>query len=172
MRILLTLLVSFPLFYAASASAQNASETNIMSVTEKAQMEGASVDIRTLTPLVYTSDEYILLQEAMRQFTTRPPTQAEIQEAEEFVEEEEVIDPGIRELSLAGIVYRGQKDWTIWFNQQRVTPQAIPEQVLDLKVRKNYIDLKWYDEYTNRIYPVRLRPHQRFNLDSRIFLPG
>jgi hypothetical protein len=81
-------------------------------------------------------------------------------------------DPGVREISLGGIVYVNSKDWTIWFNGERVTPRAMPEQVHDLEVRKNFIDVKWYDPYTNIIYPVRLRPHQRFNLDARIFLPG
>ncbi len=81
-------------------------------------------------------------------------------------------DRGLRELSLGGIVYQGADDWTIWFNGQRVTPRAWPEQVQGLTVRKNYIDVQWYDPYTNVVFPVRLRPHQRFNLDSRIFLPG
>jgi hypothetical protein len=43
---------------------------------------------------------------------------------------------------------------------------------MDIKVSRAYIDLKWFDGYTNKIYPIRLRPQERFNLDSRIFLPG
>lgn len=78
----------------------------------------------------------------------------------------------IRELALNGISYKGEDNWTIWLNGQRITPTAIPSQVHELQVTNEYIDIKWYDSYTNIIFPVRLRPHQRFNLDTRIFLPG
>jgi hypothetical protein len=81
-------------------------------------------------------------------------------------------DPGIREVSLGGIAFSNTARWTVWLNGVRVTPSAFPQQVLDIKVTQNYIDLKWFDEYTNKIYPIRLRPQERFNLDSRIFLPG
>lgn len=81
-------------------------------------------------------------------------------------------DPGIREVSLGGIAFANAAKWTVWLNGVRVTPNAFPQQVLDIKVTQNYIDLKWFDEYTNKIYPIRLRPQERFNLDSRIFLPG
>ena len=81
-------------------------------------------------------------------------------------------DPGIRELALGGIVFNAEEDWTIWLNGRRIQPNAIPGEVFDLNVTKEYIDIKWYDEYTNRIYPIRLRPNERFNLDSRLFLTG
>ncbi|MDB5490515.1 MAG: hypothetical protein JWO78_364 [Micavibrio sp.] len=81
-------------------------------------------------------------------------------------------DPGIREVSLGGIAFANAAKWTVWLNGVRVTPSAFPQQVLDIKVTQNYIDLKWFDNYTNKIYPIRLRPQERFNLDTRIFLPG
>jgi hypothetical protein len=80
--------------------------------------------------------------------------------------------PEKREIRLAGIVYHGAKDWVIWLNEQRVTPDALPPEILDMKVYKGYIELKWFDDWTNQIYPIRLRPHQRFNIDARMFLPG
>ncbi len=86
--------------------------------------------------------------------------------------DDEVRQPGVRELALGGISYRGEDDWTIWLNGQRITPKALPDQIHDLSVTGEYVDIKWYDSYTNIIFPVRLRPHQRFNLDTRIFLPG
>ena len=80
--------------------------------------------------------------------------------------------PEQRELRLGGIVYVSKEDWTIWLNEQRVTPKAVPPQVIDLRVYDDHIDVKWLDDYTNQIFPLRLRPQQRFNFDSRIFLPG
>jgi hypothetical protein len=82
------------------------------------------------------------------------------------------VSTGIRELSLSGIVYKSPTDWTVWMNGQRLKPDALPREIMDIKVHKKYIDLKWYDASSNLIYPIRLRPHQRFNLDSRMFLPG
>ena len=69
-------------------------------------------------------------------------------------------------------VYASGEDWVVWLNGQRVTPEAVPKQIIDIQVKNDYIELKWFDSWTNLIYPVRLRPHQRFNLDTRIFLPG
>lgn len=83
----------------------------------------------------------------------------------------EVIN-SIRELSLGGILYSSKKEWTIWLNGQRVTPQSKPEEVVGLKVFEDYIELKWLDQKTLKVYPIRLRPHQRFNLDNNLFLPG
>ena len=80
--------------------------------------------------------------------------------------------PAITDISLGGILYMGAKDWTIWLNNTRVTPDAIPSEVLDLKVYKDYIEIEWFDSSKNLIYPIRLRTQQRFNLETRMFLPG
>ncbi len=77
-----------------------------------------------------------------------------------------------RDITLGGIVYRRSNDWTIWLNGQRITPEALPEEIIDLKVYSDYIELKWFDEWSNQIFPIRMRAHQRFNIDTRIFLPG
>lgn len=82
------------------------------------------------------------------------------------------VKPGIRELRLGGILHGGSSQWIIWLNGMRVTPASVPEQVIDLKVRGEFIEIVWYDEYSELIFPIRLRPHERFNLDSRMFLPG
>lgn len=98
----------------------------------------------------------------------RPPGQSEFN----GFDDEEKVKPKNRDVSLSGIVYVNPNDWTIWLNGKRVTPHAIPEEIMDIQVYKEYIEVKWLDEYTNQIFPIRLRAHQRFNLDTRIFLPG
>jgi len=100
----------------------------------------------------------------------RPPTDAELKALEDG--ENLDFDPERRYVTLGGIVYKGDDDWTIWLNGERVTPSAVPKEVMDLQVYKDYIEVKWLDEYTNSIFPLRLRAHQRFNMDMRIFLPG
>lgn len=129
-----------------------------------------------LQSLFYTKWQYALLAEAKRGFLSRPVESAELRGIEnestlEAPERSERVQ-GIREIFLSGISYVSSRKWTIWMNGQRMTPNAIPREVIDIKVTKEYIDLKWYDSYNNIVFPIRLRPHQRFNLDSRIFLPG
>lgn len=80
--------------------------------------------------------------------------------------------PEMRELRLGGILYTAKNDWTIWLNEQRITPDALPKEIIELRVYRHHVDVKWYDDYTMRVFPIRLKSHQRFNLDSRIFLPG
>jgi hypothetical protein len=105
---------------------------------------------------------------------TRGVTDYEIKESQKRDDLTEKIKPPPeqREIRLAGILFNEKDSWTIWLNEKRVTPEALPKEVIDLKVYKSYIEFKWFDDYTNRIYPIRLRPHQRFNIDTRIFLPG
>jgi hypothetical protein len=85
---------------------------------------------------------------------------------------EKMEKPADREITLSGIAFVHENEWTVWLNGMRITPHAIPPEIIDLKVFKEHIDVKWYDKYSNKIFPIRIRPHQRFNLDTRVFLPG
>ncbi len=131
------------------------------------------LDPERLHSLFFSTWTHDLLDEACRGLKARAPTPEELAAGlRGGLEEETRKDPGIRELSLGGIVYADSKDWTVWLNGQRVRQDAMPPEILDLRVFETHIDLKWFDAYTNQVFPIRLRPHQRFNLDSRIFLPG
>ena len=126
--------------------------------------------------LLFTFWEHTAIQDARRaRGYARAPTEAEL--TRDLKTREDALErikppPEEREIRLSGILYNTGADWTIWLNEERVTPTAIPEEVMDLKVYKTYIEFKWFDEYTNQIFPIRLRPNQRFNIDTRIFLPG
>lgn len=118
---------------------------------------------------LFTTWQYALLQEAKREFLTRDPNAPDLTQEDVPLEER---PRGIRELSLSGILFTSADRWIVWLNGMRVTPEAIPEQVIDIKVNSKFVELLWYDGFTQLIFPVRLRPHQRFNLDARLFLPG
>ena len=125
--------------------------------------------------LVFTYWEHIALKDARNsRGLVRPPTEAELTRDLKAGEQtpKPKPPPEQREIRLGGIVYHGKKDWVIWLNDKRVMPDALPSEVLDLNVYKGYVEMKWFDEWSNQIYPIRLRPHQRFNIDARIFLPG
>ncbi len=117
------------------------------------------VDINKMPSLFFNVWEHDLIVDARRGLTTG-------------IGEEGIEQAGDRDISLGGIVYVSGSDWTVWINNTRVTPKAIPAQIMDLKVYKEHVDLEWFDSTTNQIFPIRLRSHQRFNLDTRIFLPG
>jgi hypothetical protein len=133
----------------------------------KSKLHKPEISPQEFRTLFFTPWQYALLQEAKRGFLSRPPSARELQGNQSAPR-----PPGLHEISLGGVVYKTPKNWTIWLNGERVTPDSLPEQVLDLKVADDHIDLKWFDSSRNLIYPIRMRPHQRFNLDSRIFLPG
>jgi len=133
------------------------------------RLKDPQVKPQELGTLFFTLWQHRLLQEAKRlSYTNRNAAPSEM--TKDAAPEDR--PRGIRELSLGGILYSATDSWIVWLNGQRVTPTAIPKQVIDIQVKKDFIELKWYDAFTNLIFPIRLQPHQRFNLDSRIFLPG
>lgn len=119
-----------------------------------------TVNIETMPSLFFSIWEHDLVRDARRGLNTRDGS------------DDGVEITGPRDISLGGIVYASGKDWTIWLNNVRISPKRIPSEIMDLKVYRTHIDLEWFDAQTNQIFPIRLRPHQRFNLDTRIFLPG
>jgi len=145
----------------------NTQVSNLLGVQERIEMANPQVDLDQMPSLFFTPAEQSLIAEARAGFTARPPTAAELQRAKDGN-----VSTGPREIALAGIVYLSAGDWTIWLNGQKVTPKRLPPEILDIKVRKNSIKLKWFDAYTNQIFPIKLKTHQRFNIDTRIFLPG
>ncbi len=130
-------------------------------ISQQLSFQAPSVNVNRMASLLFTAWEHDLVIDARRGLVTRTPGT-----------EDGITEAGPRDVSLAGIVYHSSKEWTIWLNDMRVSPSAIPDEVLDLRVYKDYIELEWFDASTNQIFPIRLRAHQRFNLDTRMFLPG
>lgn len=135
------------------------SETDVTDVPER-QVKAKNIDPNTIPSLFFTPGTLALIRDARFGLVASLPGEGSS------------TPQGPREIGLQGIVYNNVDEWTIWLNDQRVTPRAIPPEVIDLRVTEKYIDLKWFDASTNAIYPIRLRPHQRFNLDAKLFLPG
>lgn len=146
---------------------------------EEGAAAGSISDAEDLNParipsILFTFWEHTAIRDAKRaRGNVRAPTEAELMKDLGFKDTERVKPPAYtRDIRLGGIVFVSNADWVIWLNDKRVTPDALPREALDLFVSKEYIELKWFDEWTNQIYPIRLRPHERFNIDTRIFLPG
>jgi hypothetical protein len=136
-----------------------------------ARLKQPDVKPEELTSLFFTLWQYQLLQDAKRLYVTHPVSKEDLARGGDATQSR---PRSIRELSVGGILYRGPEDWTVYLNGQRITEDknSLPEQVMDIKVTEDHIDLKWFDTFTNLIFPVRLREHQRFNLDARMFITG
>lgn len=130
----------------------------------------ANVRLLEDNSLFFIPRELALLDDARRGVVARPATDQEVNSSQDLYVEN--VPQGPRELAMGGILYQSKDKWTIWLNGMKVTPKRLPSEVLDIRVEKDVVRLKWFDAYTNRIYPIKLRAHQRFNIDTRIFLPG
>ncbi len=125
--------------------------------------------------LLFTPSQQSLLREARNGFNTRIPTEVEIASqggASGAAENIQSPAMAVRTLSLGGIVFISPDEWTIWLNKRRITPAKLPTEAVDLRVYKEFIELRWFDAQTNQIFPIRLRPNQTFNIDARTFIPG
>ncbi|MCK5284750.1 MAG: hypothetical protein KAJ86_04105 [Alphaproteobacteria bacterium] len=138
------------------------------------QAKSKDVHPNDMSSVVFTFWERTAIKDARRsRGLVRAPTDDELSNSLNNPDGLKVRPPSEeRDISLGGIVFVSKEDWTIWLNGKRVTPKAIPKEVIDISVYDEYIELKWFDEWSNQIFPIRLRSHQRFNVDTRIFLPG
>lgn len=128
----------------------------------------------SISSLIYTTEQYASLSEARIGFNARIPLlkDASGKDLPDPNDPNYRPPPSVRKLELGGIVFNNPDEWTIYLNGKRVTPDLLPPEALDLRVYKDFIELRWFDVQTNKIFPVRLRPNQTFNIDARIFLPG
>ncbi len=77
-----------------------------------------------------------------------------------------------RTLHLSGMLYSSDKNWIIWLNGFRLTPNRLLPEVVEINVGKKEVSLKWYDAVLNKIIAITLRPHQIYDIDTGILLPG
>lgn len=144
-------------------------------IEEEVVQKTAEINPETIPSVLFMFWEHSAIKDAKRaRGLARPPSEDELAREIGSRQEELRVKPPAeeRDITLGGIVYHKANDWTIWLNGKRVTPDALPEEVIDLRVFDEYIELKWYDNWTNQIFPLRMKAHQRFNIDTRIFLPG
>lgn len=165
--LLLVLMMQLPINM-AHAQDQKQSGDIMDEMVERLKFRAPEVSINQIPSLFFTSGEAALIASVRNGVITRPPTERELDTGETEASPE----AGVRELALGGIIYKSTSNWTIWINGQKITPKRIPSEILDIRVRKDHVKIRWFDPYTNQIFPIKLKPHQRFNIDTRIFLPG
>lgn len=128
----------------------------------------ASIDVASLKSTVFTYAEHLEIKRARRAVgRVASPTKSGRSFADGYRP-----PPETRYIHLQGILYTAPGDWIMWLNGKKYNPTALPQEALGIEVYSDYIEIKWYDDFTNQIFPIRLKPLQKFNLDTRIFLPG
>lgn len=125
----------------------------------------STIDISTITSLLFTGPEH-------REVIIARRSAGNVRAPESSPKDGSVPGEEDRYVHLQGIVYTSKEDWVIWLNGVRIAPDALPKEALSIEVYRNYIEIRWYDDFTNQIIPLRLRPLQKFNIDTRTFLPG
>lgn len=139
------------------------SERAISDMYRRITLKNPELKLTDFASLLFTASQHSLIIEAKEGFMTRPP---------EGTVSKEPPPMGPREVVVGGIIYVSKGDWVVWLNGQKIGPDNLPPEILDIRVSKEFIKLKWYDAFTNQVFPIKLRAHQRFNIDTRIFLPG
>lgn len=80
--------------------------------------------------------------------------------------------PAVREIRVAGVLYRSPSNWIVWMNNHKVTPDDKLPEIIDIDVkRSSNVNLKWYDSASNKILMITLRPHQTYDIATGILLP-
>ncbi len=129
----------------------------------------------SIDSLFWTQEEMVLLDQIKRGAIIMPQVEEFELQTNDTVAVETPIYAGYRvprDLRVGGLLYKSSEDWVFWINGIRVTPSAKIKELKHVKVYQNYVEIKWFDAMTNTIYPVRIKPAQRFNIDARNFLPG
>lgn len=127
------------------------------------------VPASNIPSLFWTDEEMRIIDQVKKGIVVFTPV------AEEDLEDDDRNDGRYRiprDLRLSAIIYKGNKDWAFWLNGLRVTPGDLPKEMQYVKVYKDHIEMKWFDAVTGLVYPIRIRPDQRFNIDMRTFVPG
>lgn len=77
-----------------------------------------------------------------------------------------------RLLRLSGLLYKNPNDWVIWLNGNRLTPDRLLPEIIEIRVDSKQIYLKWFDYGINNVIYITLRPHQIYDMETGILLPG
>jgi len=124
--------------------------------------------------LLFTPEEVTVIQRAMAGFNAALPGTEDGEDGEDGEDEdEEGVDPRAhRKIKLSGISYISPEVWTVWINEMRILPGYLPPEIVSINVKKDRVLLEWYDRVTDTIITLTLRPHQVYDMDTGIILPG
>lgn len=172
--------VAFVFMYAGATNAQDNIDSIASMASDEAKIEIVKLPqppISQLKPLFWNNAELSIISQIKRGVIKVVPID------DSLVIEDLLNDGDIpiitktkkykvpRDLRLSALIYNSKDDWSVWLNGMKITPDSDVTEVRYLNVNENYIEIKWFDAVTNKIYPVRIKPDQRYNIDTGLFLP-
>jgi len=81
--------------------------------------------------------------------------------------------PAHRVIRVSGVFYRSPENWVVWMNNQKVTPDNLLPEIVDISVKdSSKVALKWYDVGLNEVISITLRPQQTYDIPTGVLLPG
>jgi hypothetical protein len=81
--------------------------------------------------------------------------------------------PTHRVIRVSGVFYRSPENWVVWMNNQKVTPDNLLPEIVDISVKdSSKVALKWYDVGLNEVISITLRPQQTYDIPTGVLLPG
>ncbi len=78
--------------------------------------------------------------------------------------------PTKRIISVSGLLYRSPGDWIVWLNGHKLVPGARLPELVDIKVERDRVHLKWFDIGMAKILSITLRPRQTYDITSGVML--
>ncbi len=89
-----------------------------------------------------------------------------------LAEETKPVIPAHRVIRISGVLYRTPSNWIVWMNNQKVTPENLLPEIVDISVKdSSKVSLKWYDIGLNQVISITLRPHQTYDITTGVLLP-
>lgn len=135
------------------------------------------VRVQNIPPLFWNPQELAIIENVKKGIVQFEPLDDKLsQELNDAMDNQRRLDGeryyAPRQITLSGLLYSSQDDWVVWLNGIRVTPDKKLKEIRSINVDKKLIEVQWFDAITDKVYPIRMRPHQKFDLDLQLFLPG
>lgn len=95
-----------------------------------------------------------------------------VQEGEEGAEVKPYYPPipTKRIISVSGLLYRSPGDWIVWLNGHKLVPGSRLPELVDIRVERDRVHLKWFDIGMAKILSITLRPRQTYDITSGVML--
>jgi hypothetical protein len=177
----LLLSASILIVYESQVKAQDSEFFDETSVSNNIEVVSLpKIDVRNLAPMFWTPQEIQIIEQIKKGIVPIEPIDEQSildnSEGDSNVsnanQEADMLYYAPRQITLNGVVYKSKDDWVIWLNGLRITPKSEFDPLKSISVAEGNVQLKWYDALTDQIFPIKLKPHQKFDFDIKAFLPG
>jgi hypothetical protein len=73
-----------------------------------------------------------------------------------------------RKIKLHGIYYATDNNWIVWLNGYKLVPGRLLPEIMEIKVNRDQVFLRWYDIGLDGVIDLTLRPNQIYDIVTGI----